>query len=131
MAKPRKPTNVLALKGAFRANPSRAKERSNEPSPVGDIGPPPEYLSPAVAAAWTALVTHAHAGTLCASDREFMEYAAKIWAEIKASETVDPKLGIRFEACIAKLGMSPADRSRVSVIKPKEQQNSYTEFASG
>jgi len=68
-------------------------------------------------AAWVELVAHAHLGTLCAADRPFMEYAAKVWAEIKESETIDPKLGIRFESIIGRLGMSPADRSKVSVRK--------------
>lgn len=130
MPKPRTPTNVLALKGAFAHNPDRGRARAAEPEPVGEIGDPPDHLDELARDAWRELVKHAHAGVLCAADRPFMEYAAKVWAQIKASPEVDPKLGIRFESIIGRLGMSPADRSKVSAIKPRDgKDDPLAEFA--
>lgn len=43
MARPRKPGNVLELKGAFKRNPARGKARENEPKPNGEIGDPPTH----------------------------------------------------------------------------------------
>lgn len=129
MPRPRKPTNVLELSGAFRKNPSRGRARSNEPRPTDDVGPPPGRLGADVTEAWNELVAMAHPGTLSSSDRAFMEYAAKVWLAVKSSDEIDPKLGIRFEAVIARLGMSPADRSRVAVRKPKSEENPFAEFA--
>jgi phage terminase small subunit len=128
MARPRKPTNVLELKGAFRVNPERGVARRNEPEPVGDVGEPPDRLSDFEKECWRELVTLGHAGVLCAADRPFLEYGASVMAEIRTQRPIDPKLGIRFETVCARLGMTPADRSKVQVIKPKENENPFAKF---
>ncbi len=48
MGRPRKPTNLLKISGAFGKNPKREAERLlNEPVPEGGIGDPPrEFLRP-------------------------------------------------------------------------------------
>ena len=127
--RPRKPTNVLELKGAFKEHPSRGVARENEPVSDGEIGDPPEHLEEAEKAAWLELVGMAHKGTLCSSDRAFMEYAAKVWMVIKQPGCPRPDIGIRFESIIGRLGMSPSDRSKVSVIKPKDNVNPFGKFA--
>jgi len=128
MARPRKPTNVLELKGAFKKDPQRSAERENEPEAVGDVGEPADNLNEHQKACWHDLVGRCHAGVLCAADAPFMEYAAKVWSQIRLSEEIDPKLGIRFETICARLGMTPADRSKVQVAKPKENENPFAKF---
>ncbi len=100
-------------------HPERMRARDGEPEPVGEIGEPPEHMGSESRAAWVELVRRAHPGTLCAADRPFMEYAARVFAQIKAAERVDPRIGVRFESIIGRLGMTPADRSKVSAIQPK------------
>ena len=127
MARPRKPTNVLELKGAFAKNPQR--RRTEEPEPEGEIGDPPEGLSEAERACWLEVVDLAHKGTLCRTDRMVVEHLARVLAELRASEEyVKTDLMIRFEMCLGRLGMTPADRSRVSVRKPKRDANPFEEF---
>lgn len=46
MARPRKPTNLLAINGAYSKNPARAKEREGEPEPSGGLGEPPVRWQP-------------------------------------------------------------------------------------
>lgn len=52
MAPPRKPSNVLALKGSFKKNPARGADRVNEPEPVGEIGEAPPYLDENEKSCW-------------------------------------------------------------------------------
>lgn len=131
MARPRKPSNVLEMAGAFKKNPDRRRAREQEPEPAGDIGDPPEFLDEVERGCWIELVSLCHEGVLCAADRPFMEYGARVWAQLRNSGEIDPKLGIRFETVCARLGMTPADRSKVSGRKPDGKKDPYDEFASG
>lgn len=128
MARPRTPTNVLEMRGAFRHDPQRAAARENEPEPEGDIGDPPEHLSEIERGCWLELVALCHEGVLCSADRPFMEYGARVWAQLRSDESIDPKLGIWFETVCARLGMTPADRSKVSGRKKDGGKDPYSEF---
>ena len=129
MARPRKPTNVLELKGAFKKDPQRAADRENEPEPQGEIGDPPKHLSADERKCWVEIVSMCHAGTLCAADRLVVEHGARIlWALRSSEEYVDTKLMARLEAVLGKLGLTPADRSKVQVLKPKENANPFAKF---
>jgi hypothetical protein len=118
MARPRKPTNVLTLTGAFKQNPQRAAARQGEPEPTGAIGDPPDRLTAAERQCWVELVSLSHEGVLCRADRPFLEYGARVCAQVRAAADIDAKMGIRLETVLSKLGMTPADRSRVSALKP-------------
>lgn len=129
MARPRTPSNVLALKGSFAKNPDRGRARENEPVVTPGIGEPPPDMPPEVVACWVELVMLCADGVLSAVDRPFMEYAARVYWMIKQPGPVDLKAGVRFEAIIGKLGMSPADRSKVSVSKPPDAiEDPHAEF---
>lgn len=128
MARPRKPTNVLELKGAFKQNPNRGAERANEPEAAGEIGDAPARLSEFERECWQELVSQCHAGVLCAADRLFVEYGARVLAQLRNQVDIDPKLGIRFETVCARLGMTPSDRSKVALLKPKEHENPFAKF---
>jgi hypothetical protein len=66
---------------------------------------------------------------LCKADRLIVEHAANLLAQLRAAVwLVHPSVLSRFEASLGKLGLSPADRSKVSVIKKDEQKNPYAEF---
>jgi hypothetical protein len=47
MSRPRTPTAVLELRGAFKEHPERARERAGEPRPTEPLGEPPKRLKPA------------------------------------------------------------------------------------
>lgn len=128
MARPRKPSNILELNGAFKRNPSRGRARENEPVPIGEIGDPPDHMPSNVAECWREIVGFAHPGVLCKADRLIVEHAARILSSLRADQwRGNPALLNRFEVVLGKLGMSPADRSRVSIFK-KSGANPYAEF---
>lgn len=129
MARPRKPSNVLELKGSFKHNPDRGAARANEPVAEGEIGTAPEFLDEGARACWIEIVGMCHKGTLCAADRLVVEHGARVLAALRASPAYeDTKLMIRLEATLGKLGLTPADRSKVQAIKPKENENPFAKF---
>ena len=129
MARPRKPSNVLELTGAFRKNPARAAEREGEPPAQVPIGPAPKHFSPEQVDAYDELVRRAHAGVLCDSDGVAVEVGAVLLARLrKAPDDFTAGEFGRLQAILGTLGMTPADRSKVSAIKPREKQDPYAEF---
>jgi hypothetical protein len=83
MARPRKPSNILELNGAFKRNPSRGRARENEPVSNGEIGEPPAHLQANVAACWHEIVGYAHPLVLCRADRLIVEHAGNILALLR------------------------------------------------
>lgn len=129
MAPPRKPTNILALTGAFSKNPKRGAARANEPEPVGVIGDAPAHLSESERVCWGHIVAMCHEGSLCSADKLIIEHGARILSALRASsEYADTKLMVRLECVLGRLGLSPADRSRVQVVKPKETVSPFEKF---
>lgn len=129
MAPPRKPSNILELKGSFKKNPRRGVEREHEPEPVGEIGDAPASLDEREKACWQEIVKMCHAGSLCAADALILEHGARVLAALRSNPVYeDVKLMVRLEATLGKLGLTPADRSKVQVIKAKEVENPFAKF---
>ncbi len=122
MARPRKPTNILSLSGAFKKNPQRAKERANEPEPTGKIGAVPKHLTDDERRAWRDLVATAPEGVLCKFDRLALEAAAKCLAEMRAGSFDHLK---EWRQWCSRFGMTPADRSRVQAPKAPKAKSPY------
>lgn len=130
MPRPRAPTNVLALRGAFKKDPARGRARADEPEADGEIGDPPEHLSAEARACWVEIVGLAHAGTLSRGDRLIVEHGAQLLAQLRADDwRVHPTLLVRWEGFLGRLGLTPADRSKVSVRKGKPAADPLDEFA--
>lgn len=129
MARPRKPTNVLELTGAFKANPSRGRERENEPSPEEPISDAPAHFDAGQAEAYRELVRKAHRGVLCDADSVVVEAGAVLLARMRKApdEFTAGEFG-RLEAILGKLGMTPADRSKVSAPKKAPHGDPLDEF---
>ena len=130
MAPPRKPTNVLALTGAFKRNPKRGSARANEPEPVGDVGDAPAHLNASERACWVAIAGMCHENSLCRADRLIIEHAARILSALRAStDYADTKMMVRFETVLGKLGLTPADRSRVQIGTRQKVMNPFEKFS--
>ncbi len=74
----RKPTELLALSGAFEKTPQR--RRPIGPKSDKPIGEPPGYLAPDEAAAWREFVRDAPAGVLTGGDRWILEAPCRLVA---------------------------------------------------
>ena len=113
MSRPRKPTRMLELSGAFDRNPQRRKAREHEPSPTGPLGDPPTALDEAQRARWNEI--RAKCPWLGESDDVLVEVTCKLWMEERRGKCSpgDRKLLVQ---CLRALGMAPGERSRM--VKP-------------
>lgn len=111
----RKPTNVLQLNGAFAHDPRRKRR---DPQTHGPIGSAPKQSAITFAQAWKYIAKCAPVGVLADRDRIYLEVAASLFVQFRASPAdFHPAKLARLEMMLAKLGMSPADASRVSVAR--------------
>jgi hypothetical protein len=114
MARPRKPPTLHVVEGTHR------KDRHGPlPSPLAylePLGPPPADWKPAAKALWHEIGGMIPLGVACKSDRIVFEVLVRMCAKVRENpESLTPALASQIRACAAAFGMSPADRSRVSV----------------
>lgn len=126
MSRPRKPTAVLKLEGAFDKNPKRGKEREHEPEVTEPLGDPPEVLDEAVCARWMEIARMCPWATY--ADRIVVEELAKLWAMSRRADYT-PAHGKRLDWCLSRLGLTPSDRSKVKAPPKQAEKNPYAEFA--
>lgn len=120
--RPRKPTSLLEISGAFKKDPQRGAARSLEIKPTGAIGPPPahweqpgSYPKGALAAIWNEFVAEALPGVLGNSDRKQLEIVCVLTFEARRTGSKNQfRAMAELRQHLAKLGMNPTDRSRVS-----------------
>lgn len=125
MARPRKPTSVLEFTGAFKKHPERRRQRANEPQQDEELGDPPDQLNEAQAARWKDIVADCPEGVLRRADRMAVEMAARLWTKLRDGTAKPAEVGI-LSSLLGRLGMTPADRSKVSVVKPaKPKGNAF------
>lgn len=129
--RPRKPTKLLELSGAFKHDPARALDRAEEPQPDGPIGDPPRLMSARAKKIWIEYVPVAPPGVLFTSDRNAFEQFCELYARARSKRfLVDNKELMRLEAMYARFGMTPADRTRIKVAPTdKAPPTPFGEFA--
>lgn len=126
MSRPRTPTNVLDMRGAFKTHPERAAARANEPVVVDPVGEPPARCPADIAEAWRELAGQAPAGVLTAADRVALEMAALLLVKFRASPLTFTAAEFgRLQSILASFGMTPADRSRVGVANKPASTNPF------
>lgn len=127
--RPRKPTNVLQL-SAKRLNPSRLKEREDEPKvELLTQHTPPEWMKDKVQRrCYREIMRKIPANVLGLGDTMLVEIVSGLMAEYRKDpmSMKAPKLA-RLMTGLGQLGLTPADRSRTSVI-PKPQENRFAKF---
>lgn len=126
MARHKQPAELAKLKGADRQNPQRY--RKVPPKSADPLGKAPAHLSGAAAEAWVELEKCALPGVLTGSDRFVMEIAASLLAEFRRDR--DEFKAAKYShliSCLARLGLTPADRQKLGTEKPPEG-NPFDEF---
>jgi phage terminase small subunit len=127
MARPRKPTAVLELSGAFKKNPQR--KRAGEPKESRPLGDPPDRLPKRAIPFWHEIVGMTAIGVLKVSDRWCVELAACLMAKaIKTHEGLSAAELHTLRSLLSAMGMTPADRSKMS-IPAERPKNEFTLLA--
>lgn len=133
MSRPRKPTALLELNGAFRKDPKRGRARASEPIPTGPLGDAPKYFSKRVRDIWNELASLAPAGVLTNADRWLAETTCLLMAK-QRRYGIGGRDGIAtgelsiLNQCLIRIGLTPADRSKVSVPKRNDAPNPFSEL---
>jgi len=114
MGRPRKPTAVLELTGAFRKNPQRKR---TEPPATGPLGVPPEHFTGEQAVVWHELAAVCPPGVLTRADRVLVEIAVVLMLRFRKQGTYMRRGYFNLlVSVLSRMGMSPADRSRVGIV---------------
>ena len=120
MPAPRKPTALLEVSGAYKRNPAR--RRIGEPIPSGGIGNAPAGRSEAFVRAWDELVVSCCPGVLGSSDRQWLELTVELLLEFREAPRDMSAAKMRLlQSALVRLGMSPSDRSKVTVSEVEEE----------
>jgi hypothetical protein len=110
-------TSVLEARGAFLKHPERARARKNEPKPTSELGYPPEHMSTKQQEIWHELAATIPSGVAAKSDRVAMEIIVHLTEKLRKHQTRTGELS-PLSSLLGKMGMIPADRSRVSASAP-------------
>jgi phage terminase small subunit len=127
MPYPRKPSNVLELKGAFKQNPQR---RRKAVKPVNQpIGSPPDHLSPEQAGVWAEIARIAPPNVLKQTDHMSLEVFACLMAEFRQGPELFTAARIaQLMQLFGRFGMTPADREKISIDQGEAVSDQFAEF---
>jgi hypothetical protein len=112
MPRPRTPTAVLALRGAFKRNPNRLAERKYEPIVSTPLPEPPERLPRLVRAMWLDMQSHGH--WLTSADKYLVEVAAALMARYRSDELKSGDVSLLI-GLLGKIGFSPRERGSMNL----------------
>lgn len=140
----RKPTVLLEASGAFQKNPSRRRDREDEPVPEGPLGGPPEEWLEAAKAGnsqfqawvklWDEVTEMAQFGVLSSMDRIHVENICYLEYRIRRMVRGHTKWATSdFAECnkhLGQIGCIPSERSRVKgQTKTAEVAGEWAELA--
>jgi hypothetical protein len=118
MGRNKTPTAYLDAKGAFIANPQRS--RPNEPTSDRPLGSPPKYLTKEQKNIWKDIAKRIPHGVACEADRDAFEMMVRLTEGQRQGVITRSAERTTLISLWSRFGMTPADRSRVAVDKPKE-----------
>lgn len=114
MARHAQPAEVAYLKGADRKNPNRYQNKV--PKSALPLGRMPVRLSKEGKKAWKEIERYALPGVLTGSDRLLMEMTSNLWAQyLRDPDGIQSTKLSQLIGCLARLGLSPADRQKLDV----------------
>ncbi len=125
MPRPRKPTEVLEVQGAFKVHPERKREVG--PKSTKPLGMPPDYLTLAEVDVWHEVVGNAPGGVLTSTDRPIIEMLVRIMAKSRVEWPKTSEWAVMLQ-CLVRLGWTPSDRSKVQAVEEKKPDDEFSEF---
>lgn len=156
--RPRKPSALLEASGAYdRSHGHPERRRNSEPKESRPLGDPPARLPKSVVPFWDEIVGMAAAGVLKISDRWAVELAARLMHKAVAKPSfADIRKAVKdgllsmidaqrlakkqadgissaelstLKSLLASLGMTPADRTKLSVPTEDKPKNKFADLA--
>ncbi len=122
MARTRKPTAIHEANRTFEHNPDRGRARENEPVPDGPIGNPPEYFDEIQKKIWAEVVQQCPFGVLTIADRMIVEIYCSLVGRFRSGETLKAAEYNLIISILSRMGLTPADRSKINVPTKESKQ---------
>ena len=123
MARPRIPSNVLELRGAFKKHPERRREAVRG---VAEFDPsPPAHLPADHVRAWHWIVQQIPPGVLTASDYSAIETMAGLQARVWLTGELDYIKELR--QWLGQYGLTAAAREKIGAKKPAKPANPFAD----
>lgn len=126
MSRPRLPTARLKLVGAFKKDPQRLAARAGEPEVTTPLGDPPAYFNASRREAWYEI--QGQAPWVTGADRIPVERLSVLLVRWRDGEATAAQEKMLDALCI-RVGLTPADRSRIKVPGTKKPTNAFGELA--
>ena len=124
MPNPRKPMAIKQIQGT--ADRNKQRQNPNEPTPSRGIGPAPEHLGGDLSAVWDEVVSQMYAGVLGEADRIALETMVRLINLMRTDfDTMTAAQLARLNGLLSQFGMTPADRTKISVPQNKEKGNPF------
>lgn len=124
MPNPRKPMAIKQIQGT--ADRNKQRQNPNEPTPTRGIGPAPEHLGEQLGQVWDEVVSQMYAGVLGEADRIALETMVRLINLMRTDfDTMTAAQLARLNGLLSQFGMTPADRTKISVPKNKDQGNPF------
>mgnify|MGYP006935313773 CR=1 FL=1 len=128
MARPALPKNIHVLKGTAKKDPQRMRARENEPENKNPLGKPSDYLNELQKEFFNEIVSDSIEGVLGEADRLAVEQASILLWKCRNLNIIDGDIvqataaeQSQFFKYLSQFGMTPADRSKISIPKQKEK----------
>ena len=136
--RPRKATKVLELNGAFKAHPERQADRDSEPKPSTVNVKAPTGFPRHLKKIWNEIMKQCPAGVISVMDKQALELACVMIHKLREfyrgemdafGEPVKwtTQDAAQLRGILASFGMTPADRSRVTVPKKEKQSDGWAD----
>lgn len=123
--RPRTPSKIMELRSSHSYSTRSIREGEPKEEDLSPLPPPPPDMDVEVKECWREILSLCHQDIMCNADALVMEELSYLLFKCrKAKFDVHPGILSRFEACLAKLGMTPADRSRVARLDFQKQHAS-------
>lgn len=114
--RPRQSTKLLELKGAFKKNPARARDRAQEGSDDRGVGDPPttwdpeSYTGAKLLVIWHRLIEEAPPGCITRRHRTSLMNACRLQLEIEGGGKVTPAMHSIMHRYLTAFGMTGESR---------------------
>jgi len=113
----RKPTAVLEMRGAFKDNPSRKRDRAGEPTDFTPLSAtPPKHLTAREKKVWIEYMGYFPPGIIASMDMLVFETMIILYTKFrdrKTREKMTPSEVGNMLRCAITMGLTPTERSKL------------------
>jgi phage terminase small subunit len=132
MGRPKKPLKLHVLQDT--AQPCRMEKRKGELELPAEIPLAPEWLSVEAAIEWGRLTSHPlYSKVLSAVDRGMLAIYCTLWGHFVTGEKTGTPVKAahvaQMNALAGKLGLSPADRTKIRLDPEEKPRNRFSNLA--